>query len=301
LSNIYKGYYVSVEDEKTRVVDSNELVKKRMEEEQVRLQRLRFLSEELGVSGDSENSEEGFVEGLGAVDISSLVDEDNPDGVNIIQGASSSTPPSKEEQELAEILSQIENAKAELESVKNETDSYMQNAQAELDRMSKEAYEEAKENGYREGHDLGLSEVEGLKAEYQNMIVSLENEYQQKMEELEPLMVSTLSGVYEKFFKIELGSSSTLIMNLLSEAMNDSGETRNIVVHINQDDFQSVLEQKDTLLAMTGMSEENVEFIQDATLGIGGCMVETDNGVYDCSLETELKELRNKLMLISRS
>lgn len=297
MSNVYKGYFVQVEDDNTRIVDSNELVRKKIEEEELRLQRMRFLTEELGLAEESEGEGE-FREGLFSTDISGLVSDD-AEGVNIINSPEPKI--SKEEQELEEIRAEIEKANEELAQIKAEAESYLQNAQNEIDIMSQNAYEEAKSKGYSEGREIGIHEADALKEEYERNRVELENEYQGLIEELEPMMVDTLTGIYEKLFRVELSDKKSLILNLLTEAINDSGQARNIVIHVNKEDYQTVLESRDIILTETGMLEDNVEFIQDGTLGSGGCLIETENGIYDCSLETELKELRNKLMLISRT
>lgn len=297
MSNIYKGYFVQVEDENTRVVDSNELVRRKIEEEEERLARIKFLSEELGLSESGEEGEPEFVAGLEAADLSGLVNDTEQDKQPVIH---QNYENAKAAEELSALQAEIEEAGAELENIKAEAESYMQNAQAQIEQMRQAAYEEAYEKGHQEGYQAGYHEADALKAEYERRSAELENDYQNMIEELEPQFIDLLSGIYEKFFKIELSGQRQLLINLLTEAINDSGEARNVVIHINKDDFQGVYELRDQILSDTGMQSDNVEFIQDGTLGTGGCMIETDNGIYDCSLETELKELRNKLLLLSR-
>jgi len=42
-----------------------------------------------------------------------------------------------------------------------------------------------------------------------------------------------------------------------------------------------------------------LEIAEDMTLSPTQCYIETDNGIYDCSLDTELAELSRKLKLLS--
>ena len=44
---------------------------------------------------------------------------------------------------------------------------------------------------------------------------------------------------------------------------------------------------------------ENVELLEDVTLGKNECMIETGNGVFDCSLGTQLEALNEELRLLS--
>ena len=49
-------------------------------------------------------------------------------------------------------------------------------------------------------------------------------------------------------------------------------------------------ENKDALLSQVPQSTE-LEIIRDATLTEGQCMIETDGGVFDCGLGTQLNGL----------
>ena len=53
------------------------------------------------------------------------------------------------------------------------------------------------------------------------------------------------------------------------------------------------------MLAGAVSANSNVEIIEDMTLAKNECMIETDSGIYDCGLGTQLEELRKKLMLLA--
>ena len=42
-----------------------------------------------------------------------------------------------------------------------------------------------------------------------------------------------------------------------------------------------------------------MELVEDMTLSRSQCFIETENGIYDCSLDTQLSELKRKLKLLS--
>ena len=43
----------------------------------------------------------------------------------------------------------------------------------------------------------------------------------------------------------------------------------------------------------------NVEVVEDLTLAKNECLIETDSGIYDCGLGTQLEEVKKKLMLLA--
>jgi len=73
----------------------------------------------------------------------------------------------------------------------------------------------------------------------------------------------------------------------------------NMIVHVSREDYPEVNSARTELLERAGTPREKVEIVSDMTLAPSQCMIETDSGVYDCSLGTELAELSRKLMLLS--
>ena len=57
-------------------------------------------------------------------------------------------------------------------------------------------------------------------------------------------------------------------------------------------------EHRDDLAEGLG-SSATVEVINDVTLTAGNCFVETDGGIFDCSLGTELELLKKELRVLS--
>lgn len=291
MSNVLKGYYVSL-NEDSRVVDVEELVKKRIEEEEERKARLAYIlgSQDEGTEGE-EFSEADFTEGLFA----ETIEASNPEDVN--QEGLINNQVANEELSLAnEELISLQN---EIEALKTEADSIIENANAEAERIKEEAYQEAQNRGYEEGYNAGLNEVENLKAEVHRQAEENMLQYETLVKNFEPQMVDIITDIYEKVFDVCLDDYKNIVSALAIDALNHSDGAKNIIIHLSKDDFLRVSENKDQILMQTGLRENDIDFIQDATLSLDECMIETENGVFDCSLKTELAELKRKLMLLS--
>ena len=284
MSNVLKGYYLSVE-ESHKVVDSNDLVELRIREEEEK--RIKDLYSEENM--DMEPSD-GFVPGLPTETLDVLISEEAEEE-HIIKTANDS--------ELNEMNLMLENAREELASIQAEADSLIQSSQAEAEEIKQRAFEEAQREGYENGYNEGLSAVEQMKGELQDQAAELENEYQSMIASLEPQFVDIITDIYEHIFHVNLSEYKGLVSGILIDTINNTDGARNMVVHVAKDNYQEVVDMKDEILTETGMRSDNVEFIQDATLPLGGCVIETENGVYDCSVETELSELKRKLTILS--
>lgn len=292
MSNLLKGYWLSVDEDNERVVDSNELSKIKIQEEEERRARLLAAlrdAEEAAKQAD----EDGFSEGIPAESIDVLM------GENPLPPQESNPEMDLLNEEYEAVSEELENARAELESIRTEADDILNDAAKEAERIKNEAFESAKNEGYSAGYNEGMAEIEKMRAELEADSEAMQEAYQQAINELEPLFVEKITGIYERIFKVDLSNYHNIVKNLLIDAINGSDGAKNIIIHIAREDYSHIIGQKDDILTETGMMSDYVEFIQDATLSQGGCIVETDNGIYDCSLGTELEELKKKLMILS--
>lgn len=288
MSNVLKGFYVSVEEDK-RVVDSNSLVEIKIKEDEERRARLQAVLDE------GYDLEEGFQEGLPISSLDALVNEDSESTV-----IKAENPQMAEaNQELENLNAQIEEAQLLLGELQAQADAILSQANEQAEQIKTSAYEEAKNEGYQAGYADGMNEVEALKAQVNQMAQDMEADYQNKLENLEPQFIEHITDIYEHIFKVDLNSFKGIVANLLIDAINSNTGVKNIIVHLSREDYPEISLMKDIILTETGMMENNIEFIQDATLGVNGCVIETDNGIFDCSLDTELAELKKKLTLLS--
>ena len=279
-SNLYKAGFVHL-GEDARVIDMNAILEKRLKEEAER--RSRQPEHEFVAAQD------GFTEGLNAEKVDVLLEPD-------AEAASLQNASIQEQEQLKQ---EIEEARNELAGLQAQIEQEKEQAQLEIDRMKAKAFEEANEQGYQEGYRKGLDSVQELQKQCEDERLQQEQEYQKKLEEMEPLMVDTLCDVYSHIFKVEAKEHKELVLKLLQDTLLKVDGAGSIIVHVAKEDYTYVQEQKAALLEEAGMQSGSVEIVSDAALARAQCMIETEGGVYDCSLDTELAELKRRLMLLA--
>ena len=279
-SNLYKAGFVHL-GEDARVIDRNAILEKRLKEEAER--RSRQPEHELVAAQD------GFTEGLNAEKVDVLLEPD-------AEVASQQNASIQEQEQLKQ---EIEEARNELAGLQAQIEQEKEQAQLEIDQMKAKAFEEANEQGYQEGYRKGLDSVQELQKQCEDERLQQEQEYQKKLEEMEPLMVDTLCDVYSHIFKVEAKEHKELVLKLLQDTLLKVDGTGSIIIHVAKEDYAYVQEQKGALLEEAGMQSGSVEIVSDAALARAQCMIETEGGVYDCSLDTELAELKRRLMLLA--
>ena len=299
---ILKSGWVVVDPANTRIIDSNARAEARLKE----------LAMELAVQcGEEPDFADGFTQGISAVEVSQLIRDgegnivgDQQDGDGMLQPEDGAAPPQSgqmQEELIAEAEAQIEQMRAE--------------AMAEIEQTRVQIIEEAKSEGYQQGfeqgqndgfaqgHQDGLDSVtqerEQLHAEAEQVRASLEEEYARKIKELEPIFIDTLTGIYEHIFHVSLKNSRELIVYLIQNTMRNIETGGTYLIHVSKEDYPFASMQKRELIKGTNIAIENVELLEDVTLGKNECMIETGNGVFDCSLGTQLEALNEELRLLS--
>lgn len=277
-SNLLKRGYTSVPAEDKRVIDTNTLM----------AQRIQALAEQMQQDGQ----QEGFVSGIEAQMVEVLTASDDAELLTTDMGGGPLDPQMLVSQamEQADLLVQEANQQAQriLDDAK---------AQAEAER--KRIAKEARAQGYEQGMQEAIRELEQEKGRLQEKEIQLEAGYQEMIATLEPQMVEVISGIYEHIFQVELSSHKEIVSQLIVSALSRIEGGRDFLVHVSKEDYPYVSMQKKQITSAVTAPGSSVELVEDMTLSANQCLIETDSGIYDCGLGTQLEELRQKLMLLS--
>ncbi len=285
-----KRALVKVEGTEKLLIDSNGLVSEKMEE----------IFNPPPPEEDTSPGFEEFTEGIVADRVEMLVG-DQEEGEEAGAEAPSNVINNEEALSVSneEMLAE---ARSEADSIIAEANEQAQAILAEAEQNAADTMESAKAEGFNAGHDegynAGLQEAEALKAEYQGLIETLENDYQKKLDELEPLLVETLTDIYEHVIHVSFSDSKEVIFHLIQDAVRKVEGNEGFIIHVSKDDYGFVSMQKQELLSGITAADD-VEIVEDMTLKSNECFIETGGGIFDCSLETQLAGLKRELRLLS--
>ena len=81
--------------------------------------------------------------------------------------------------------------------------------------------------------------------------------------------------------------------------MREIDETKDFMLHVSPEDYKEVRAAKAMLTSESLVGNATVEIIEDMTLSKNECLIETGGGIFDCSLGTELEQLKKELKLLS--
>ena len=294
--NLYKSYWVEVSEDDKIIIDSNVRLEQRIEEhETLRRHRLGALASNGAPEGEEEEGEEGeeaeFVGGLGGEQIDALLaDTDGVEG-GIIKSDSVEQGPDLEEVQ-AQAQAMIDDAQAQI-------DEMMENARREIEEERRQALEDANRLGYDDGYKAGHAEADEMKRELDEEKQRLHQEYDSLVEDLEPRFIDTITEVYSQVFGIELADNRDILVHLIDSTLRQVETSKTFIVHVSKEDYPFVNMKKQELTEGATAGKGIVEIIEDIALAQGACLIETDGGIFDCGVDTQLQQLTNRLRVLS--
>ena len=276
MSNLLKRSSVINKDE--RVIDYNDLIKK----------KIQAIME----SKHNEMDADGFINGLHADVVEELISDDDTADALTDDAAMG-------EQQAA---ASLENANAEAERIIEEARLQAEQIIADANKNADAAFEEAKQNGYYEGNEKAQEEMNinqaQLEVELDNKRKELEQEYNNLKESIEPELVEVITDVFRKVTGVVAEDNQEIILHLINDVMHNADGSRDYVIKVSPDDYKFLVNNQGKIYC--AMSREvNIDIVEDATLERNQCMIETNTGIFNCSLDIELNNLIKNIKLLS--
>ena len=277
MSNIVKSFFTNNGEDK-RIIDYNELV-----QEKIRLAKeagRADLPDTAILDGDAEGAEPeaGFVQGL------------NAEIVEIPENAA------------AQLMAEQEQARTAaddiIERANSEAERIIRNAKKEADTMWEKAYAEAKRDGYDAGVKEGRIEADHMRNELLKEKKQQQSEYVELLENMEKDLVGIMLEVFEKVTKVLSADKKDIMLHLIDNALNHIESSKEFVIRVSKDDYQFVTKHKEFIQEAIPQNG-SLEIVKDATLERNQCLIETDGGIFDCSLDVQLENLIMEVKALS--
>ena len=293
MSNLIKGYSIKY-DEPTKKLDMNERAEsfRKIYVEELEKKQTGAMEQDIP---DTARTSSSFTEGL--------------PGERIVISGSEEETLSEQEKQIVENQRQIRELEAKLEELRIQAGQMLDEAEEQAEKIIEDAKQQAEteaqqlideyvRKGYNEGHEKAEQECSELKQELEQKIKQTEEDYEKQVSELEPAFVEILIKYVEKLTGIYAGERPEVIMHVIHQAMTKQTSCRNFIIRVSPQDYGNVINQQPEVNLWLPEGSQ-VEVVEDKTLKEGGCLIETDTRIFDCSIETQLRSLKEDLRLLA--
>ncbi|MBE5916131.1 MAG: hypothetical protein E7273_04740 [Pseudobutyrivibrio ruminis] len=291
--NVIYGFTVapdSVDEEGERerlVIDSNELAKQLILKQENEY-KAKILDEERErrLAAMRESGEE-IPEGMDTDEFLGLVD----------------TIAQKEEPDMSAQTEEIlEQARMEADQIIADANSQAQEilsaAQLNADAMKNLARQDGEKEGYNEGTQRAAVELQNSQAQMQAEIDKIQNEFMERQLQMEREIVEMCLPVFEHVFSAELSGRKEVIYHLLDHCIMKIERTGQMQIKVSDANAEFIKSKKDEIQGKVG-TEVGLDIIADPLLNDSQCIIETDGGIFDCSIDTELDNLIREIKALS--
>ncbi len=276
LSNVLKRGSAVYQEE--RIIDYNEILK----------EKVRTMAE-LSERNRNRMDADGFVNGLEAevIEETDYIDSDDTLEASSLEDDTSVS---------------VEQANIEAQEIIQDANEQAQSILADAQDEAENIKLQSKEQGYQEGIAQAQSEFydkeQALEQDYVQKKQALEEEYNQLKAQIEPDLVNVLVDVFAKVTKTIAEDNKDVVLHLVNNVLENVEPSHEITIKVSPDDYQFMVNNQGKIYcAMT--ADTNLEIIQDTNLQSSECLIETDSGVFNCSLDIELNNLIKEIKLLS--
>lgn len=254
MSNLYKQWFVRAENETARVINSDALMKQYTAKKAQKIPR--------------QVDSDGFAAGLPAEEV--LYE----DPVDTQEAAAAAR----------------EEAERVLAEAKENADRMLAEAQAQAQTIRETAKQQGIDDGQAWLTEENSRRTQQLEQEYGARKAELESVYQDKREHMEAELVDVILEVFNKVFHIQYDNKKDILLHLIDNAiLNIEGEKK-FRIKVAEENAAFLESHKNEILERVGHDVE-LEILSDFTMDGNNCTIETDSGVFDCSLGVQLENL----------
>ena len=177
-----------------------------------------------------------------------------------------------------------------------------ENVEAILEEPQADPIEEAKEEGRTRGYDEGKAKADAEEQEMQRHLQQLEEslntDYRNKLQHMEQQVVEVVVHVFEKVFHIQFDDKTEILLSLVSDAIMGIEGSKDFRIRVAEVNFEFMENHRHELEERVG-EDISLEMIADPMLEENQCMIETDSGIFNCSLGVQLENLIKDLKSLS--
>lgn len=154
----------------------------------------------------------------------------------------------------------------------------------EIEADARRAYADQRIKGYTDGQ-------EACRSEYAEKVLEVALQSVEYIEGLEQTLVKVVTDAIERVIG-ELDNDDRIV-RIVRTALSAVRNQKRVVVRIAPADGKAVTEGLATLITHGSGASGFLDVVQDPRLPAGSCILESELGVVDASLETQLRALRN--------
>lgn len=186
-----------------------------------------------------------------------------------------------------------------LDEAREEAERILREAREVSEQILEEARQEGFDMGYQEGVAKGEEDMSLKEQALEEKALRLDELFERSLQEIEPQVALIIKDLVEGMVG-HYADDEGVILFLVKLALSEIKTYGSFIIKVAPEDFEAVTAHQSELMA--GLSDKiSLEILKDSALEPKACIIETEAGTVDASLNTRLESLGRELRLISDS
>ena len=164
---------------------------------------------------------------------------------------------------------------------------------ANLKVLSEEQAAEEKKKGYEAGYAEGLSQ-------FNEHLMQFEQQVRKIHHDMQKAMIPLALKAAKKIVAEELKLHPEAIINIVSQALSSVKQNHKIKIFVNKED-KALLEEHKAELKEIFEQLQSLSIQEKADVSPGGCMIETESGIINATIENQWKALESAFLKYMKS
>ncbi|QQZ07949.1 flagellar assembly protein FliH [Heyndrickxia vini] len=191
------------------------------------------------------------------------------------------------------LLAAEQNAEEIRKSVEIERNEWIE----EKARLVEEAKSEGYQHGFSEGQKQGFDQYKHLIETANQITDEMRQEFLRHIESSEKVILDLGIKAAEKILQETLMEHPSSFVSLVKQVVKEARENKDVHIYIHPNQFSLVIQSKEELDALF-LNNQQCYLYPDDQLNEYQCLIETSHGRIDASIDSQLSELKLKLMEI---
>lgn len=188
----------------------------------------------------------------------------------------------------------VSKAREDADVLRSQVHRELQDWEQQKAAMGEESRAMGFERGLEEGHEKGYEEYRELIKAAQDTVEASKQDYLNHIEAAEKVILDLGMKVAGKILGKKLTENEEVFLFLVKRALKNARDYKQIQLHIHPNHYQFMLSNKDEMVAVFP-KEIDLYIFPDDDLSEDSCIIESDNGRIDASVDSQLEEIKQKL------
>jgi flagellar assembly protein FliH len=189
----------------------------------------------------------------------------------------------------------LEEARNQAEEIRQQIQIEKENWKTECEKLKEEAFKQGYQEGYSQGERTGFESVKEQIELAKSVVDTAKNDYRAKIDSAEQTILLIALKAAEKIINREIENDPSYMKNVVKKVLKEARDYREIQIIVHPSHYSFIVSQKDELLSLFPREIE-LYIYPDDQVTQNSCIIETEGGRIDASIDSQLEMLKQTLL-----